>query len=290
MRENLTRQFSRYGRTFADFTVGQKAVALIGTAALLLGGFLVFRWASAPTYAQLYSNLSATDASAVTDQLTKDGVTYELSNGGATVMVPQGDVNSARIALAGKGLPSDSQKGYGILDGQGLSTSDFQEQTNFKRAMEGELTKTIEAIDGVQTAVVHLAIPEKQVFSDAQNPTTASVLVKTGVGSDLSPDQVQTIVHLVASAVDGLDPSDVTVADATGKVLTVQDDTAAGAASTQAAEVTAFQNEMQAKIQAVLDRVVGPGNATANVTANLNFDKTTTKKRTYTYDANVPPL
>ncbi|WP_300682352.1 flagellar basal-body MS-ring/collar protein FliF [Nocardioides sp.] len=290
MRENLTRQFSRYGRTFADFTVGQKAVALIGTAALLLGGFLVFRWASAPTYSPLYSNLAASDASAVADELTKEGVKYELTNGGATILVPKTQVDSARIAMAGKGLPASSSQGYPILDNQSLSTSDFQEQTNFKRAMEGELTKTIEAIDGIDTAVVHLAIPEKQVFSDSQDPTTASVLVKTGVGQSVSADKVKTIVNLVASSIGGLDPSKVTVADATGKVLTTETDSAAGAASTQAAEVSDFQNEMQTRLQSTLDQVVGVGNSTATVTANLNFDKTTTKKRVYTYDKNVPPL
>ncbi|UDY24070.1 flagellar basal-body MS-ring/collar protein FliF [Nocardioides sp. Kera G14] len=290
MRERLTGQLGRYTRTFADFTVGQKAVALVGTAALLLGGFLVFKWASAPTYSPLYSSLSGTDASAVVDELDKEGVKYELTNGGSTIMVPQSEVYTARVALAGKNLPASDDGGYALLDNQNLSTSDFQEQTNFKRAMEGELTKTIEAIDGVQTAVVHLAIPEKEVFSDEQDPTTASVLVKTAIGSTLSQEQVQAIVHLVASSIDGLDPDNVTVADATGKVLTVQDDTAAGAASTQLQEVQNFQNQMQAQIQAVLDRVVGPGNATATVTAALNFDKTTTKSRKYTYDKTVPPL
>ena len=108
MKDNLTRTLSRYRQIFADFTTGQKAVALVGTAALLLGGFLVFRWASAPTYSPLYSGLSGEDASAVVDELTKEGVKYELANGGTTVMVPQGQVYSARIALSGKGLPASS--------------------------------------------------------------------------------------------------------------------------------------------------------------------------------------
>src|SRR6478736_2215982 len=291
MRDNLSRTFSRYARTFGDFTTGQKAVALVGTAALLLGGFLVFRWAAAPTYAPLYSNLSGQDASAVVDELNKEGVTYQLANGGNTVMVPQGQVYAARIALSGKGLPADTGTGgYSILDSQSLSTSDFQEQTNFKRAMEGELSKTIEAIDGVDTAVVHLALPQKQVFSDQQDPATASVLVKTKIGTTLNQDQVQAIVHLVASSIDGLDPKNVTVADATGKVLTVQDDTAAGAASTQLQQVDAFQNQMKDNIQAVLDKVVGPGHSTVNMTADLNFDQTTTKTKHYSYNPKVVPL
>src|SRR3954462_1264786 len=285
MRDNLTRTFSRYTRAFAGFTNGQKAVALIGTAALLLGGFLVFRWAAAPTYAPLYSSLSGEDASAVVDELDKEGVKYELSNGGPTVMVPQGQVYSARIALSGKGLPASSDSdGYGLLDDTSLSTSEFQEQTSFKRAMEGELAKTIEAIDGVDTAVVHLALPEKQVFSDEQDPATASVLVKTRVGTTLSDDQVQAIVHLVASSIDGLDPKNVTVADATGRVLTAQDDTTAGAASTRMQQVDEFQDQMKGNIQKALDTVVGAGHSTVNLTADLDFDQTTTHTKKYSYN------
>ena len=180
MQQRLTRYLTRARDTFAGFTAGQKAVALVGTAALLIAVFLVFRWVSAPSYAPLYSNLSGKDASAVIEELDAQGVKYEITGGGGTIMVPRADVYSTRIALSGKGLPSSSDSGgYSLLDNQGLSTSESQEQTNFKRAMEGELSKTIEAIDGVNTAVVHLAIPKKRVFSDEQDPATASVLVDT---------------------------------------------------------------------------------------------------------------
>jgi flagellar M-ring protein FliF len=295
MRDNITstlsRTFGRYKNAFGEFTNGQKAVAVVGTAALLLAAFLVFRWVAAPSYAPLYSNLSGEDASAVVDELDKEGVQYQLSNGGSTVMVPQSQVYSARVALSGKGLPASSGgDGYSLLDDAGLSTSEFQEQTSFKRAMEGELSKTIEAISGVDTAVVHLALPEKQVFSDEQDPATASVLVKTRVGATLSEEQVQAVVHLVASSIDGLDPKDVTVADATGKVLTLQDDTVAGAASNRLQQVGAFQDQMSGNIQAVLDKVVGPGHSTVNLTADLDFDQTTTKKKTYSYNPKVVPL
>jgi len=291
MKDNITRTFSRYARAFGDFTNGQKAVAIVGTAALLLAGFLVFRWIAAPSYAPLYSSLSGEDASAVVDELDKEGVKYQLTNGGSTVMVPQGQVYSARVALSGKGLPASSDDGgYSLLDKAGLSTSEFQEQTSFKRAMEGELAKTIEAINGVDTAVVHLALPEKQVFTDEQDPATASVLVKTRVGSTLSDEQVQAVVHLVASSIDGLDPKDVTVADATGKVLTLQDDTTAGAASTRLQQVDEFQGQMQGRIQAVLDKVVGPGHSTVTATADLDFDQSTTKTKKYAYNPKVVPL
>lgn len=290
MQQRLTSFLSRGRDTFAAFTAGQKAVALVGTAALLLAAFLVFRWVSAPSYAPLYSNLAGEDASAVVEELEAQGVPYEIAGGGGTIMVPRADVYSTRIALSGKGLPGSSESGYSLLDEQSLSTSESQERTNFKRAMEGELSTTIESIDGVETAVVHLAIPEKQVFSDEQDPATASVLVDTAPGTTLEDEQVQAVVHLVASSIDGLDPKKVTVADATGKVLTSDaTDGGSGAATARTKQVEAFQDSMKTEIQAVLDRVLGPGNATTTVTADLDFDKSVTESRRYEAAEDVPP-
>ncbi|HEY0904730.1 MAG TPA: flagellar basal-body MS-ring/collar protein FliF [Marmoricola sp.] len=290
MKDNLTRAVARYQRTFMAFTTGQKVVAIIGTAALLLAGFMVFRWASTPSYAPLYSNLSSSDASAVIDKLDSQGVPYKITNGGATVMVPKDKVYASRINLSGQGLPSSSDSGYSILDKQSLSTSQFQEQTNFKRAMEAELSQTVEALNGVETAVVHLALPQKQVFADEQDPATASVLVSTRPGSGLEAEQVQAIVHLVASSVDGLDPDKVTVADAAGRVLSADDGTTGMAASTRNQQVEDYQDEMNDRVQRMLDRVLGAGNSTVAVTANLDFDKAVTEKKTHTYNSKNVPL
>ncbi|MCX6400739.1 MAG: flagellar basal-body MS-ring/collar protein FliF [Propionibacteriales bacterium] len=291
MQQKLNRFLSRGTNAFASFTAGQKVVAVVGTAALLIAAFMVFRWVSAPSYSPLYSNLSGEDASAVIEELDASGIPYEISGGGGTISVPRADVYGTRITLSGKGLPSSSDAGYSLLDDQSLSTSESQEQTNFKRAMEGELSKTIEAIDGVDTAVVHLALPEKQVFSDEQDPATASVLVDTSAGKTLDDEQVQAVVHLIASSIDGLEPKKVTVADATGKVLTSDStDSGSGAASARAKEVEAFEQSMQDKIQVALDRVVGVGNSTTTVTADLDFDKSTTKSRKFSAATGVPPL
>lgn len=292
MQQRLTRYLTRARDTFGGFTAGQKAVAVIGTAALLIAVFMVFRWVSTPSYAPLYSNLSGTDASAVIEELDAQGVPYKIAGGGGTIMVPRSDVYSTRITLSGKGLPASTDGGYSLLDKQSLSTSESQEQTNFKRAMEGELSKTVEAIHGVDTAVVHLAIPEKQVFTDEQDPPTASVLIDTEPGTSLDDGQVQAIVHLVASSIDGLEPKNVTLTDASGKLLTTDDTTDGGvsAASARTKQVEAFQDSMQTDIQAVLDRVLGPGNSTVTVTADLDFDKAVTDSRTYGAKENIPPL
>jgi flagellar M-ring protein FliF len=280
MKDNITRSFGRVQRTFTGFTAGQKVVAVVGTGALLLAGFMVFRWASTPSYAPLFSDLASADASAIIQELDAQGVPYELSNGGNTIMVPREQVYTTRINLSGEGLPSASEGGYSLLDNQSLSTSEFQEQTSFKRAMEGELSNTIEAIDGVETAVVHLAIPEKEVFADEQDPTTASVLVKTRIGSTLAAEQVQTVVNLVSASVPGLEEDQVTVSDSTGKVLSAQGGTA-GSLSTQAQQVQDFQDRMTGQVQAMLDQIVGPGNAVVQVTPQLSFDKSVEETTRY---------
>ncbi|GAA1796305.1 flagellar basal-body MS-ring/collar protein FliF [Nocardioides hankookensis] len=291
MKQNLSRTLTRLRTTFMSLTLGQRLVAVVGTGALLLAAFMVFRWVSTPNYAPLYSNLAAEDASSVVDELTAEGVPYELADGGSTIMVPRDKVYSTRITLSGQGLPANSSDGgYSILDGQDMTTSDFQEQTDFKRAMEGELTKTIEAVDGVNTAVVHLAIPEKKVFSDEQDPTTASVLLDTSAGTTMDAEKVQAIVNLVASSIDGLDPANVTVADSSGKVLSTMGAAGGVGAGTQSQAVTDFQNRKTAQIQAMLDRVLGPGNSTVQVSADLDFDRAIQESTTYSANKKVPPL
>ncbi|NYI99829.1 flagellar M-ring protein FliF [Nocardioides thalensis] len=291
MRDKITSTLARARDTFSTFTTGQKAVAIVGTAALLIAAVMVFRWASTPSYAPLYSDLSGADASAVIEELEAQGIPYEIAGGGGTVMVPRSEVYETRIALSGQGLPASSDGGYSILDEQGLSTSEFKETTDFKRAMEGELATAIETIEGVETAVVTLAIPEKEVFADEQEPAKASVLIDAAHGTTLGDEQVQAIVHHVSYGVDGLDAKNVTVSDTTGAVLTQPgDESGSGISGERSEQVQEFQDAMQADIQAVLDRVLGPGNSTSTVTADLDFDKAVIESREYTVNEDVPPL
>ena len=290
MKQKLNRSLGNLRTTFTSFTLGQQVVAVIGSAAILLAAFMVFRWVSTPDYAPLYSNLASADASAIVEELDSQGTPYKLASGGSTIMVPRDSVYATRISLSGQGLPEQGGgEGYSLLDNQDISTSEFQEQTDFKRAMEGELASTIEAVDGVTTAVVHLALPPAKVFADEQDPPTASVLIDTAAGSTFEPEQVQAIVHLVASSIDGLDPDNVTVADSSGKVLSSSEAGALGA-STRDQQVGSFQQQTSQRIQTMLDRVLGPGNSTVQVTADLDFDKSISESTTYGNADEVPPL
>ncbi|OLB66357.1 MAG: flagellar M-ring protein FliF [Actinobacteria bacterium 13_2_20CM_2_72_6] len=292
MRDRAIDAVKKLGRAFGAFTTGQKAVTLVGIVAIVAGGFVFAKWASAPSYAPLFSNLSSTDASAIVDKLNSGGTQYQLADGGATIMVPQSQVYDLRLKMSGQGLPAQTDTGYALLDKQGLTTSDFMQNVGYQRALEGELDKTIKSISGVQAAAVHLALPQKDVFAtDAQKPT-ASVLVTTSMGKTLSSDQVQSVIHLVAASVVGLDPNQVTVADAAGNVLsTGNGQTTSSAASGRNQQTQQYEQRMNDALQQMLNSVVGTGHAVVKTTADLDYDQTETKTQTYVAPSpSTPPL
>ncbi|MFY0407010.1 flagellar basal-body MS-ring/collar protein FliF [Solicola sp. PLA-1-18] len=282
MKQQLMGRLAPLQQRFGALTGAQKAAVVGGLVVLLVAGVFFYRWVSTPSYSPLYTNISTEDASAVVEKLDADGTPYELTGGGTTIMVPNDLVYPTRIAMSGEGLPTQKSDGYSILDEQDLSTSQFQERTGYKRAMEGELAATIGGLDGVDTAVVHLAMPAEEVFADEQKPTTASVLVKTRAGETLSSEQVRAIVYLVSSSVEGLKPEDVTVADSTGKVLNSPgDEGGTGGGGDRAEVVQAYETKMSTALQKMLDRVVGPGNSSVQTTADLDFDNTVTDSTRY---------
>lgn len=269
----------------SGFTPGQRSIVIVAVLGLLMGAFALSRWVAQPTWAPLYGNLSGTDASAITTQLNTDGVKYKLADGGASILVPQGQVYAERIALMGKGLPaSDSNGGWSLLDKQGITATDFQQNIAYQRALSGELAKTLEAMNGVNTAIVQLAIPAKNVFSTDADKTTASVLLSLQPGVTFSDDQVTSVTSMVAGSVPNLNPSDVTVTDQTGKMLSTPADGPGGAASSASRtdEQTAdYENRMSSEVQRVLDQVVGPGHSVVRVNAQLDFNNTDTTSESY---------
>jgi flagellar M-ring protein FliF len=291
MPPQLTALAQRLGRTLGGFTTGQKVIAALALVGVVIGGAAFTRWVGQPTYAPLFSNLAGSDASAIVDQLNADGVAYQLADGGQTVLVPNDVVYAERVKLSGAGLPAAEASGYSLLDQQGVTASQFQQQVTYQRALEGELAKTVQAINGVQTAVVHLAIPQKDVFLDQQKQATASVLVSTRPGATVSSDQVQSIVHLVASSIEGMDPAQVTVVDGKGQLLSSPTDGATGTGSSSREEMTADYETRQAQnLQVMLDRVLGPGRAVAKVTAQLNFDAIESTNEKLTSNPKTAPI
>ncbi|HEY1531679.1 MAG TPA: flagellar basal-body MS-ring/collar protein FliF [Galbitalea sp.] len=286
MPKAVTSTWRRFVHTLREFTVGQRTLAIIGLAVLVVGTVGLTAWLSAPTYSPLFTSLSASDAGSITQLLHTDNVPYQLSDGGATIMVPEEDVDAERLKAASAGLPSLSQDGYGLLDKLGVTASQFQETTTWQRALEGELANTIEGMNGVETASVKLAIPTQSVFESQQTPTTASVFIRTTGGQSLGTSQVQAITHLTAASVNNLKPENVSVISADGTLLSGSSSTAA----TSASSGTTYESRVQSNIQTMLDRVLGAGNSTVVVAADLSQDTSTKVSQTYAVPTNAPAI
>lgn len=279
---------NRLQRQVRELSLAQRVFAVLGVAALILGSVALSNWLSKPTMTPLFTNLSPADASAIVDQLNSAGVSYELQAGGTTIMVPNSAVYDTRISVAAAGLPAESDAGYALLDNMSMTSSEFQQQVTYQRALEGELAKTIGAIDGVKGASVKLAIPQDSVFADEKANPTASVFIETAAGSGLSTSSVQAIVNLVSASIEGMRTEDVAVIDSNGLVLS----SVGGDSSTmmQAGQVADYETRVAANVQKMLDRVLGPGNAVATVSAELDYDKKATTTETFTSDPDVKPL
>jgi flagellar M-ring protein FliF len=264
--------------TVKQFTVAQRTIAIIGVAVLVLGGVALANYLGKPSYGVLYSNISDSEASGVTAQLDKDKVPYQLQGTG-TILVPEASVDQERLATSS--LLSSGAGGYSLLDNMGVTASEFQQNVTYKRAIEGELAKTIEAIDGVASASVQLAIPQQTVFTDDKQDPTASVFVN--VSQPLTSEQVDAITHLVAAAYPGLTTDNVSVVDQKGDTLSSVGGGAAGSGSDAAAD---YEAATKANVQAMLDKVLGPGNAVVTVAADVSSSSGT--KTSETYSAATP--
>ncbi|SDJ99929.1 flagellar M-ring protein FliF [Cryobacterium psychrotolerans] len=287
MPAQVTSAFRRFGNALREFTIAQRTVALIGVAVLVLGIAALSMWATKPAFTPLFSGLSGSDANTIVDQLRTDGVPYELSDGGATILVPEKSVYDERLKAASAGLPSSSTGGYALLDKMGVTASEFQQSVTYKRALEGELAATIEALDGVRTASVRLAIPKESVFVAEANDPTASVFIETENGITLTGEQVEAIVHLTSSSIDGMAPSDVAVVDAGGAVLSAVGVGATGSADKQS---SVYEERVQGSVQAMLDKIVGPGNASVVVAADLSYESAERVEETFTTPTDAPAL
>jgi flagellar M-ring protein FliF len=253
--------------------IGAALVAVIAGALLLVtsGG-------GSGRLSPLYTDLSQGDAASIVSELESLGVSYELKDSGATIMVPTDSVNRTRLSMSEKGLP-ESNDGYALLDKQGITASEFRQRTAYQRALEGELENTIEELDAIDGAVVHLALPAQSAFVDEGGNPTASVLVRTR--SKLSEGQVQSIVYLVSSSVRDMKPEDVTLADSDGVILHAPGAGGFAMASGGGKEAD-FEASLGASINQLVARVAGQGKVAVQVQVVLNMDERTSVSETYT--------
>lgn len=249
---------------------------------LITGGILIFAIAITmflvikPKPQLLYSELNQSDAAAISAYLQKSKVNFEISPDGSTIGVRNTSVSKLRLELASKGLPKGGGVGFEIFDKTNLTVTDFSQKLNYRRALEGELGRTISSLESIKTARVHLALAPKSIFNDNQTESTASVLVNTEVGMNLNKDQIKGIQHLVASAITNLKPENVQVSDIMGKSLVGFDDEASVANeeyNLNQSKLKSFEIKLENELIDMLSPIVGIGNVLVNVTAQMNFDQ-----------------
>ncbi|ANI82452.1 flagellar basal-body MS-ring/collar protein FliF [Kosakonia oryzae] len=228
-------------------------------------------WAKSPDYRTLFSNLSDQDGGAIVTQLTQMNIPYRFADGNGAIEVPADKVHELRLRLAQQGLPKGGAVGFELLDQEKFGISQFSEQVNYQRALEGELARTIETLGPVKSARVHLAMPKPSLFVREQKSPSASVTVNLQPGRALDDGQISAIVHLVSSAVAGLPPGNVTVVDQGGRLLTQAGTAGRDLNDAQLKYTADVEGRIQRRIEAILGPIVGNGNVHAQVTAQLDF-------------------
>jgi flagellar M-ring protein FliF len=241
--------------------------------AVIALGALLATWAGRPDYQVLYTGLKAEDGGRIVDKLRSKKVPFQLRDGGATVLVPAQSVYEMRLDLATAGLPQAGGVGYEVFDKNNFGMTDFVQKLNYQRALEGELTRTIQGLEEVGQARVHIVIPEAHLYTEEKTSPTASVVLK--LNGRLSPGQIQGITRLVGSSVEGLSPENVTIIDTNGNVLSKghSESSVAGLSNDQLELQQSVETYLGHKVQSMLEEVLGNNRAVVQVSAQLDFEK-----------------
>lgn len=256
----------------------------IGVGVFVLGVFLslvLLALLSRPNYQVLFSGLSPEDAGAVVAALQERGISYQLTAGGTTVLVPEEAVFETRIALATSGVPTGGVVGFEIFNTTRLGETEADRQLRFQWALQGELTRTIRQINEIADARVHIVLPQRSLFVQESQPASASVLLQLKPGAQLSRNQVRAIANLVASSVEGLTPENVTIVDSKGTVLNSPDFGELGQVADRFEMKWRYEQQLENRIVAMLERIYGFGNVVSRVNAELDFSRREQYSETY---------
>ncbi|MFC3109587.1 flagellar basal-body MS-ring/collar protein FliF [Undibacterium arcticum] len=268
---------------FAQKPGGRNFLLALGAAAVMAVMAGVWMWSQQPEYRVLFANFNDRDGGAIVASLQQMNVPYKYAEGGGAILVPANQVFDARLKLAAQGLPKGGNVGFELMENQKLGVSQFLEQVNFQRALEGELARSIQSVGAIQAARVHLALPKPSVFVRDQQKPTASVLLNLHPGRTLDTQQVSAIVHLVASSVPDLPPSNVTIVDQSGNLLSESGKApgAKGLDPSQLKYVQQLQQNIVQQIESIITPIVGLNNVRAEATADVDFSNTEQAAETY---------
>lgn len=268
--DSLLARLRTLGRTFTTAQLLSIGAAFVLVVAVVAGGAW---WLNAPTYRVLFSDMDAESAAQVTSRLRDQKVPFKLTDGGRAILVPDGQVDQLRLDFAALGMPLSGRIGFEIFDRTQFGATEFLEQVNFRRALEGELARTIATLAEVSGARVHIAMAKTSLFGQREQPAKASVILKLRHNKPLAPQTVQGIASLVSAAVEGLRPEAVVIVDTFGRPLArPTDDEGEPLGSVQIERQQRFERELAARVVALLEPVVGEGRVRVNVAARLHHD------------------
>ena len=260
-----------------------KKISMIFVIVLVLAGFaLMFFWANQENYKVLYSNLSQKDGSAIVADLKKKNIPYKVEANGTIILVPADKVYDLRLSMAGDGIPNGGNVGFEIFDHPDFKTTRFVQELNYRRALQGELARTINQFKEVNNSRVFIVIPEDSLFVEDKKPASASI--QLDLKSSLPPERLTAIVHLVANAVEGLDPEHVTVVDTKGRLIFkggTDGNSSSALSGTQLDYKRKIESQIKENVQSMLERIVGLGKAIVRVNAEIDFDKITQNEEEY---------
>ncbi|HMM38958.1 MAG TPA: flagellar basal-body MS-ring/collar protein FliF [Desulfovibrio sp.] len=284
----IKQYFQKVTSYWADRTMSQR-ILLLGLALSVTVAFvLMIYWLNKPDYRVLYSKLYPEDAAKIVEMLKAGKDKYQLQDNGQTILVPADRVYDLRLKIAGEGNLHGQGIGFEIFDDLKIGQTDFVQQINYQRALQGELSRTISEFPQVEKARVHLVMPHKSLFIEDQLPPSASVVLKLKDKGTLEPKQIQGIVNLVSMSVEGLDKKRITITDMNGQPLYIpEDESTPGLSTTQLDYKAQMERKLERRIEELLMPVVGPQKVIARVNADLDFSQKTIRKEMYDPNATV---
>jgi len=281
--------FSAVLSIFNKLTLQQRLIlGGIAVIAVVMVTFILFAF-NEPNYTTLYNDLASEEANEVVKYLSNRKIPYKLEDGGNKISVPKKEVYELRLALAGKGIPSSGTIGYEIFDKNTIGMSEFMQKLNYKRALEGEIARTVIQQNGIESVRIHIVTPKKAVFKEEQREATASVVLTLSGGRNLSQNNIKAIQNLVSASVEGLDVSNVTVIDTKGRLLSQKsdDDVLAISSGKQYEMKSNVEKYLADKAQSILDKVLGYDNSDVKVNVDLDFNEVEKTLETYDPESQV---
>jgi len=281
--------FSGAAGLFKKLSLGKKLALMVLVSLTVGGSVLIVSWASRPDFGLLYADLNPEDAGVILAKLREQKTPYQISAGGRSISIPRDKIYESRLELASQGLPQSGGAGFELFDDAKLGMTEFIQNVNYQRALQGELARTINQFNEVESSRIHIVMPEKSLFLEREQAASASVVVKVRSGKWLTQGQVQGIVHLVSSSISGLSPENVTIVDNNGKLLAGKEDplSVEKISSDQLTLQGKVEKNLEQRVKSMLEKAFGVGKAVVRVSCLMDFKRYEQREERYYPDNTV---